>query len=213
MADNSTRRRLLTATHRVAFPVQTGIAFALFLVAFTAAASEPDTGLLETPPTLIAAALQPAAVNTASVPTIDNISTVDEIGPWVHPHMPAGVARKLDAAFEIALEKVREPGCAELFARLGADAVESLRGGLYFPANPRRETRSCNRSLAQSYVGSPTTWICRRITSHSDEAVAAVLIHEALHHAGMDEDMHGRKAKTSGSITETVKASCDLEAH
>jgi hypothetical protein len=139
------------------------------------------------------------------------VQAVAEFAPWIHPDMPAGVALKVKAAFEIAVDRVREiPECSNLFSRLGADALEILRTGLYLPTNAHREMVPCKRSLAQTIVGSAPTWICRNITAYPDETVAAVLIHEALHHAGLTEDATGRTAKSSGSITRTVTKQCRL---
>jgi hypothetical protein len=93
---------------------------------------------------------------------------------------------------------------------LGADAVETLKTGLYFPAGPAKETSLCRRAIAQSYVGGAPTWICRNVTSYSDEHVALVLIHEALHHAGLSERNLDRRAMSSGDINKKVARSCGL---
>lgn len=133
------------------------------------------------------------------------------VRPWIHPDMPGGVKSKLEAAFDIALDRVQMVGdCAGLFHELGADPLEILKTGLYFPTNVQREHVLCTRSMAQTIVGSAPTWICRNITAYPDEKIAAVLIHEALHHAGLPEDETGRTAKSSGSITRTVEKKCDL---
>jgi len=133
------------------------------------------------------------------------------VEPWIHPSMPPSLERKLNAAFEIAVQRVTEvPSCSDLFAELDADAVETLRTGLYFPASPARETSVCRRSMAQTYVGDAPTWICRNFLSYSDERAALVVIHEALHHAGLTEKPRDRKAMSSGAINTMVGKSCDL---
>jgi len=134
-----------------------------------------------------------------------------EITPWIHHSMPNAVQEKLIAAFEIAVERVEEvTQCEALFTNLGADAFETLKTGLYFPATPARETKACERSYAQTFVGDAPTWICRRITGYSDEQAAMVVIHEALHHAGLPEKPHDRKAMTSAQINDMVRTSCRL---
>lgn len=133
------------------------------------------------------------------------------VEPWIHPSMPSSLERKIRVAFEIAVQRVTEvPSCNALFTELNADAVETLRTGLYFPASPARETSQCRRSMAQTYVGDAPTWICRRMTSYSDERAALVVIHEALHHAGLTERPHDRNAMSSGAINKMVGKSCDL---
>ena len=64
--------------------------------------------------------------------------------------------------------------------------------------------------MAQTYVGDAPTWICRRVTSYSDEQAALVVIHEALHHAGLTEKPHDRNAMSSGAINKMVGKSCNL---
>lgn len=133
------------------------------------------------------------------------------IEPWIHPLMPREIREKLGVAFEIAIQRINDvPECAGLFSRLHADALETLKTGLYFPANVARETSVCSRSFAQTYVGEPPTWICRRITSYSDEQAAMVVIHEALHHAGLPERPQDKKAMTSGQINDLVSGACGL---
>ena len=163
-----------------------------------------------------ASAIAPAAITSTSASVaISPPLEVDsaEITPWIHPNMPATVADKLEAGFRLAVARVRDvPECSALFATLGADAVETLATGLYFPTNVQRELVACKRSMAQTIVGSAPTWICRSITAYPDETVAAFLIHEALHHAGLPEDATGRTAKSSGSITRTVTKQCRLDS-
>jgi hypothetical protein len=125
--------------------------------------------------------------------------------------MPSALEKKLRAAFEIAVQRVTEvPACSDLFAKLEADGVETLKTGLYFPASPARETSVCQRSMAQTFVGDAPTWICRNVLSYSDERAAVVVIHEALHHAGLTEKPRDRKAMSSGAINTMVGKSCNL---
>ena len=148
----------------------------------------------------------PAPIH-ASVST----SPTEAVAPWIHPSMPAPVRDKLKTAFAIAVARVTAvPECADLFSQLGAGAMETLKTGLYFPASPARETSVCRRSFAQTYVGGAPTWICRRITSYSDEQAAMVVIHEALHHAGLTERPHDRNAMSSGAISKMVGKKCQF---
>jgi hypothetical protein len=154
------------------------------------------------------------AVAAAPVsPKMDSTSTdvPGSVEPWIHPSMPSALDKKLRVGFEIAIQRVTEvPSCNDLFAKLHADPVETLKTGLYFPASPARETSVCRRSMAQTFVGDAPTWICRRMMSSSDEHAAMVIIHEALHHAGLTEKPRDRKAMSSGAINVMVGKSCNL---
>jgi hypothetical protein len=149
----------------------------------------------------------PRAPDTATGP-----SAGPPIEPWIHPSMPEHVKEKIQAAFEIAIERVREvPECAGLFTQLGADGEEMLKKALYFPAGPFRETTCCRRSLAATEVGGSTTWVCRRVASHCDGHVAVALLHEALHHAGLTEYPHDRQGLCSDAINAMVIRSCGFQ--
>lgn len=134
--------------------------------------------------------------------------------------MSAAVRKNLEAGFALALERVRESGrCAELFRRLGADPLEILATGLYFPVSSHyREVELCGRNafrhsatgknLAYTTAGGAPTFICRGFAGVSAETAAVIVIHEALHHAGLDEYPHDRLAMTSREITEMVEQAC-----
>jgi hypothetical protein len=95
---------------------------------------------------------------------------------------------KLDEAFAVALERIREiPQCAGLFVELGADGSEMLATTLYMPTHPFDEQSLCQSAAAFTWVGGVHTRLCRRFSSLSTERAAMTLIHEALHHAGLTE--------------------------
>jgi hypothetical protein len=143
-----------------------------------------------------------------------------KIEPWVHPAMPESLRLKLEAGFELAVERLLEVGaCRELFARLGADPFETLATGLYFPVDSyRRDVQACGRNLAASSrgaenlaytkVGGAPTYLCRSFARISTEKAAVAVIHEALHHAGLTEWPHDRLAMSSTEITDMVEAAC-----
>jgi hypothetical protein len=131
--------------------------------------------------------------------------------PWIHPSMPDAMRNKIERAFEIAAQRLRQrPECAGLFSPFGAIGVDLLASSLYLPADPRRQTTRCRHAFAVTEVGGPTTWICRKVTAHSDERVAVALIHEALHSAGLCEYPQNRTAMLSGEINNLVMESCGL---
>jgi hypothetical protein len=165
------------------------------------------------------------AVTSAAVAAVavSAATTYDiSIEPWIHPSMDYMVREKLEAGFDLAIERVRDvPACAELFHRLGEDGIDMLRTGLYFPVDThRREVEVCGRNpagnakvaknLAYTTVGGAPTWICRHFSTVTDEYAAVTVIHEALHHAGLPEKPLDRTAMTSVQITEMVMNACDF---
>jgi hypothetical protein len=141
----------------------------------------------------------------------DVVSPPAEPEPWIHPSMPEAIRGKIERAFEIAGQRLRQrPECAELFSPFGVDGAELLARSLYLPAGPQRQTTRCRHAFAVTEIGGPTTWVCRKVTAHSDERVAVALIHEALHHAGLCEYPHDRTAMKSGEINNLVMESCGL---
>lgn len=142
------------------------------------------------------------------------------IEPWIHNSMSAGVRKKLETGFQLAIERVREvASCRDLFARLGRDGIETLKTGLYLPVDSyRREVEVCGRSpsttsriaanLSYTKVGAAATWVCRHFSEVSDETAAVTVIHEALHHAGLTERPVDRMAMSSVEITEMVRNAC-----
>jgi hypothetical protein len=62
--------------------------------------------------------------------------------------------------------------------------------------------------LAYTKVGGTPTWICRNFARISIESAAVAVIHEALHHAGLEERPHDRLAMSSVEITDMVKDKC-----
>lgn len=174
-----------------------------------------------------AAALAEDDIETAAgaVPTVAEAVAPaagwsERVEPWIHHTMPADARVRLEAGFELAVERLRESAsCRDLFARLGADAFEVLATGLYFPVDSyRREVEVCGRNaaassrggenLAYTVVGGAPTFLCRHFARVSTETAAVAVIHEALHHAGLTEWPHDRLAMTSPEITEMVREAC-----
>jgi len=159
----------------------------------------------------------PAVAAVAVSGSLENAVPVE---PWIHPQMEPGVRARLEAAFDLAVERVCEiEACADLFTRLGADGIDMLKTGLYLQVHSyRHEIVVCGRNpatnswgakiLAYTKVGGSPTWICRHFSRVSTETAAIAVIHEALHHAGLKEWPHDRMALTSVEITEMVTTAC-----
>jgi hypothetical protein len=119
---------------------------------------------------------------------------------------------RLEAGFDLAVKKVADvPECRGLFEALGADAIETLRTGLYFPiGSHRKEKVVCSRAVAYTNVGAAPTFLCRDFSRLSDDRAAMYVIHEALHHAGLTEKPHDQGAMTSRAINTMVANACQL---
>jgi hypothetical protein len=161
-----------------------------------------------------------------ATPTVAAVAVSSSLGhnapvePWIHHKMDPGVRTRLEAGFDLAVERVREiEACAGLFTRLGTDGIDMLRTGLYLPvASYHHEIAVCGRNpvanswgakiLAYTKVGGTPTWICRNFSRISTETAAIAVIHEALHHAGLKEKPHDRMAMSSIEITEMVTTAC-----
>jgi len=156
--------------------------------------------------------MDPDAIDLLSLPALDatsNSAVQKRVDPWIHSSMPGCMREKIEVAFQIAVDRVREvPECRALFEELGADGVEMLIATLYFPAPLHRQTTRCRHSFAIARVGSPIIWVCRKVTAHGDDRVAVALLHEALHVAGLEEDPLGRDGMCSGEINVLVMESC-----
>lgn len=117
---------------------------------------------------------------------------------------------KLSLAFAVASERVLEvPSCRKLFTDLGRDAAATLRVTRYFQAPLIAEQRICRHKVsAYTAVGSPATHLCRSFSYLAVDRAAVVLLHEALHYAGMTESPADPEALTSADINRLVEKSC-----
>jgi hypothetical protein len=142
------------------------------------------------------------------------------VEPFIHPAMAPNVRAKLEEGLELAAERVREiEACGDLFARLGANGIDTLNTSLYLQVDSHfREIQICGRdgaansmggtALAYTKVGAASTWICRSFSGVPAEMAAAIVIHEALHHAGLPEWPTDRAAMTSKEITRMINKAC-----
>jgi hypothetical protein len=131
--------------------------------------------------------------------------------PWISSTVSDGVRSRLEAGFELAISRLQErPECRQLFVELGGDGIEALSTTLYYPAGMAQERQVCRRATAFTNVGAAPTIVCRRIERLPVSGVARVLVHEALHHAGLDEWPNDPKAPRPREIDGWVSAACGL---
>lgn len=150
-------------------------------------------------------------VAVASVAVPPSSSADLEIKPRINKRLSEDVRSKIGTAFELAQDRLRsQSGCRALFEDLGRDGRQALSTTLYYAADVTREKRLCPNALAFSLVGGAPTWVCRRFARLSDSRAAVVLLHEALHHAGMGERPGDPSGLTPREIDELVTGSCLL---
>jgi hypothetical protein len=147
---------------------------------------------------------------TGQKPFSNGASLVSSV-PRISSRVSKPVRKKLESSFEVALRKIGESSqCRALFTDLGADGVELLSTTLYYPASLKLEKQICSEALGWTTVGAAPTFLCRRFSKLSDRRAASVLIHEALHHAGLDEWPHDPEGLPPSAIDDLVTEACNL---
>ena len=116
------------------------------------------------------------------------------------------------AAFRIAFQRVLQvPTCTALFTGLNKGGHTALMSTSYSSSRPGPERALCNRGvLAVARAGGSEIRLCPKLQTLSREGVAAILIHEALHTAGLGEYPVDPEAPTSEQITLAVLKACSL---
>ena len=120
--------------------------------------------------------------------------------------------QKISDAFELALERVHEvPECRELFAKLDAEGTATLGRVIFLPIG-RAQARGgvCRGVSAYTMVSGGPVRVCREFSRLSDSQAAMVIIHEALHHAGLTEYPQDPNGMTSNQINGMVAERCGL---
>ena len=144
-------------------------------------------------------------------------SATGGVAAWAHVVATVGARgtetqerRQRDEMPTVLVERrlQERPSCASLFTELGKDGMAVIKRTLYYPANVLMERRICWRSYAFTKVGVRPTWICRRMWLQPISRFALVLLHEALHHAGLDEWPHAKAAQDSHSVIGRVATAC-----
>ena len=130
--------------------------------------------------------------------------------PNLRGALPSAVEDTLREAFQLALDRVREiPACRSLFEEFVQSGNQRLTTTMYSPPGAKPSKNTCSKgALAYTHVGSSITHLCEGFAGLSMEQATIVLIHEALHYAGMKEAPFYRGALTSKKINELVRDRC-----
>jgi len=163
------------------------------------------------------AALSLALLTAPAIPAVaaDRTPVAGEaarVDPRLGRGLEPAVARKVRLGFAEALSRVNGVArCGALFRDLGADPAELLGRSLYFPAELNWGNRACpDEVFASTQVGSPLTMVCKALARTTKKEAAMVLLHEALHFAGLTEQPGDPSAMTASQINELVRERCDL---
>jgi hypothetical protein len=160
-------------------------------------------------PTL-AFAGQPTGRGVDPEPSTADAETV-ELQPWISSKVPDPVRKRIESSFELAQQRLSEISqCGDLFSNLGATGLEMLSSTLYFPASAANEKKLCRGAWGYTTVGAAPTFLCRKFSRISEKKGSMILIHEALHHAGMGEFPQDSSALTSVAINNLVEEACAL---
>jgi hypothetical protein len=156
----------------------------------------------------------PAGVGDATPrEVVESSNSPIRFEPRIDPGMSDNNRERLVSSFQIAIDRVREvPECRELFSKIGADGVDTIAKTYFAPIGIHgARANVCNGSVAYTFVGGKgPTWLCREFSRLSDKKAAMIIIHEALHHAGLTERPKDPKAMTSAGINRMVSKSCGL---
>ncbi len=133
-------------------------------------------------------------------------------GPLLRLGLSGPVAERLRAGWTLAQRRLATcADCRQLFVELGAEPVSLLHGLFFYPADANASNRSCrSRASAFTEVGSHVTWVCDNFALLTERQAAMVILHEALHAAGLPEQPQVPDALTSAEINARVAALCAL---
>jgi hypothetical protein len=129
------------------------------------------------------------------------------LAPHLRTSLPAAVRIRLGSAFPVAFAKLDHvDSCRALFGRLGADGAILLRNTQYSDAGDADPCRA--GAAAFTYIGSPRTRLCSNFAALEPGRAATILIHEALHYAGLPERPACPTGLDSREINALIQVSC-----
>ena len=116
------------------------------------------------------------------------------------------------AAYRAAVSKLdKKQSCRELFAGLDLEGIHAMARQRYQQAeSPNEEALCASGIMAFTGVGQSRILICQRFHAAARSQKIAVLIHEALHTAGLREAPLDPDGLTSLEITHMVRRACSL---
>ena len=137
---------------------------------------------------------------------------VKGLKPRVYGALNTRSEHNLLSGYALALRRVQEtPSCRALFAVFASSGLDKISTTIYTAPITPAERRLCSGGVAAfTQVGSPVTRLCADFGGMDRRAAAMIIIHEALHHAGMPEGPSTPEALSSAEINALVKRACGL---
>lgn len=116
----------------------------------------------------------------------------------------------VNMAFRSAVKRIqRVEACGALFDDLMVGGLQALARSRYSPPQSQWEQRQCVSGIAAyTVVGSNRVVVCRHFKQLNRRMQSAVLIHEALHTAGLSEAPLDPEAMTATEIQSMVEEAC-----
>ena len=118
----------------------------------------------------------------------------------------------LKMAYRGAIKRLeKDEACRALFDDLNLDGLQALGRSRYQSPGSATERAYCARGVAAyTAVGRSRIVVCEHFRTLHRRTKSAILIHEALHTAGMSEAPVDPAGKTTEEITEMVEEACSL---
>ena len=150
------------------------------------------------------------AIWSGSSAAADDLYEIRQLNPKILPGFSNSERLSLTRAFGAAAKKVQgRQSCRALFEGLDLGGADSLNKTLYQPARVASDVASCERgSVALTGLGGRRTRLCSNFKLHSLRDQAGILLHEALHVAGMSEKPVDPNGLTPHEINQMVKKAC-----
>lgn len=133
------------------------------------------------------------------------------VEPRLHlsPKVPPSVGLQLESAFVGAVDRLRtSEACRQLFSDLELEAERALDFAIFYAASPLEEATICRHNVAFARHGRGPIRLCRRFAALSSEQAAEVVLHEALHRAGLPECHTDPEAEDPAEIHLRVVQAC-----
>jgi hypothetical protein len=119
------------------------------------------------------------------------------------------VKSRLHYAFLGALKRVeRLERCQGLFDEFGADGIDVLSNTTYVLADADWAKKLCASASAFTTVGGSKVWLCSNFGRLPEKDATEILLHEALHSAGLSEYPLDPNGLRPNEIDSMVRKNC-----
>jgi len=120
------------------------------------------------------------------------------------------LAGNLTRGFRLAMQQVqRRPECAALYESRGANGAVLLATTVYLMPSGRQAPALCLEGVAAyTTLERPVTFLCPAFAGLPRTLAATILLHEALHYAGMSEQPRDPNGLTPYQINALVSSAC-----